>query len=875
MTVTLFNVLNLLFFGILIQEIKCVNFNNKVKLLEFETLSNSWSSILNSDEKIIIGCFDSDTGYEYKNFLKVINDIEDLETTKDLISSKKYLITDDAISLNNFLKRSAFNKVYIEAPEIIVLKKDNINGFLNYEYKSDQSFSEVSIKNFIIENSSEIIGNFDNVELIDNNLYYINGDKKASLYFTEKPFLFLNFQIFPNEYKNNVFKFFKYYKNQFNIVYTNQNKNIFPPFERLKFSPLSIIKHTKKRGMEKAYDSSIFKDSYVTTLYHYLDNIENELNNYSLDCLINFADKYNNNTLIPQKPKMQFENQIYDKVIEFKYQDYIVELNNKNYVDVTGDVFRDVYVLAYYPWSEDYEKIKPIWNELAKHLYNERNNIVIASYNVLENEVLNTEFKSRNDFPEIILYKSQYDDIENNKKKIVMYRREGSFSYESLASWITSTTVFNVILPFNIDHLKSRIESQGYVGTNNEYLFDRDKYMDYINSEHLAPKLDYEDLEEIRITSSYYLYQSKTAEIRPEPTYTSYKSPPQPPDPIPKAPENLFHKTLIFDNEAVLSIGIDIPYYEYPAKYVGAKEIKERVIRDDIRREKKKKEKAAMSTKNTKLTEALSNPGAKTVSLNDALGGTSSKTARLNEANKILGGSGAKSARLNEANNVLGSSGAKAARLNEANNILGGSGTKAGRLNEALNVLNGSGAKGTKSNDALNGSGTKAAMLNKAIGVLNNSGSKGTKSNEILNGSGAKAVGLNEFLDGSGAEGSNSNKVLNGSGAKAARLNEALDVLNNSGSKGTKSNEILNNSGSKGASLNEALSGSGAKGSKSDKALNDSEAKVVINGGSKGEKLNGGDTKTLPSQKIKKTKGLPKEHLKKRNNNYIYLDSEL
>jgi len=357
MTVTLFNVLNLLFFGILIQEIKCVNFNNKVKLLEFETLSNSWSSILNSDEKIIIGCFDSDTGYEYKNFLKVINDIEDLETTKDLISSKKYLITDDAISLNNFLKRSAFNKVYIEAPEIIVLKKDNINGFLNYEYKSDQSFSEVSIKNFIIENSSEIIGNFDNVELIDNNFYYINGDKKASLYFTEKPFLFLNFQIFPNEYKNNVFKFFKYYKNQFNIVYTNQNKNIFPPFERLKFSPLSIIKHTKKRGMEKAYDSSIFKDSYVTTLYHYLDNIENELNNYSLDCLINFADKYNNNTLIPQKPKMQFENQIYDKVIEFKYQDYIVELNNKNYVDVTGDVFRDVYVLAYYPWSEDYEKV--------------------------------------------------------------------------------------------------------------------------------------------------------------------------------------------------------------------------------------------------------------------------------------------------------------------------------------------------------------------------------------------------------------------------------------------------------------------------------------------------------------------------------------
>ena len=62
-----------------------------------------------------------------------------------------------------------------------------------------------------------------------------------------------------------------------------------------------------------------------------------------------------------------------------------------------------------------------------------------------------------------------------------------------------------MILPFNIDHLKSRIESQGYVGTNNEYLFDRDKYMDYINSEHLAPKLDYEDLEEIRISNCFLI----------------------------------------------------------------------------------------------------------------------------------------------------------------------------------------------------------------------------------------------------------------------------------------------------------------------------------------------------------------------------------
>jgi len=57
------------------------------------------------------------------------------------------------------------------------------------------------------------------------------------------------------------------------------------------------------------------------------------------------------------------------------------------------------------------------------------------------------------------------------------------------------------VIPFDINHIKSRIESQGYVGTNNEYLFDRDKYIEYINSEHLAPKLDNEDLEEMRISN--------------------------------------------------------------------------------------------------------------------------------------------------------------------------------------------------------------------------------------------------------------------------------------------------------------------------------------------------------------------------------------
>jgi hypothetical protein len=526
-----------------------------------------------------------------------------------------------------------------------------------------------------------------------------------------------------NKYTKDIYAVFRKIRRQFNIIYTYQNNNMLPPFEQLKYSPLTIIYNNKKEGLENAYEKSKFSESYILTFYNYMDNRVEEKSDFSYDNLVDFFNKYNNNTLIPQKPKMHFETQYNNKVIEFKFQNYIMELNLKNIVDVTGDVFKDVYVLIYYPWSEDYEKIKPIWNELAKNLYSKRNNIVLASYNVLDNEVLNTNFKNRNDYPEIVLYKSQINDIENNKKKIMMYRREAGFSYESLASWISYSSSFNIIIPFNINNLNSRIENQGYPGNNAEYIFDKDKYLNYMNNEHLAPKLNNEDLQEMRITSTYYSYQSKTAKLHSKPTYTSYKGPPPIPDPIPKAPENLFFKTLIFDNEAVLSIGIKIPYAEYPPKYVGAKEIKERIVRDDIKREKKKEEakKLAMNAKQSALNSVNNKNSGETLDpmnvnskqaelnkINDA------KNVRLNEAIKNSKGSDIKIVKLNEVN------GAKYIKLNNALKNPKDSSAKQIKLNEANN------AKNIKLNKKLTNSKSKQSLpfskdskkiaLNKALG---------------------------------------------------------------------------------------------------------------------------------------------------------------
>jgi len=64
---------------------------------------------------------------------------------------------------------------------------------------------------------------------------------------------------------------------------------------------------------------------------------------------------------------------------------------------------------------------------------------------------------------------------------------------------------FNITVPFNIDQLKLRIKNQGYIGNNAEDLFNRDKYFDYIDNEHLAPKMNYEDLEEIMISNYFFL----------------------------------------------------------------------------------------------------------------------------------------------------------------------------------------------------------------------------------------------------------------------------------------------------------------------------------------------------------------------------------
>ncbi|ORX44334.1 hypothetical protein BCR36DRAFT_399620 [Piromyces finnis] len=441
----LLNVLIFLIIGIYIQKIQCINFNNlkEADLIEVDNLFNNWNDYIDTKQRIIIGCFDSDNGIEYDNFIKAINSIESLETKKGLISSKKYSTIFNSNILNSYLGKKGINDIYVEAPEILVFKKDATNHILKYYYSADNNFREDSISKFIVESASEPMTKLEDIQLIDNYYYYIDSDNNhASLYSMEKPFIYLNLKNLNNKYISDVFNVLRQFKNQFNVVYTDENNFIRPPFENLKFSPLSIIKNVKKRGLEEAFDSSQFSDSYVTTIYHYTENMSENVyhQDLSYDFLIDFVNKYNNNTLIPQKPKKHFENQLNNKVIEFKYNDYVLELNNHNFIDVTGDVFKDVYVLVYYPWNEEYEMIKSIWNELAKNLYYERNNIILASYNVLENEVLNTEFKSRNDYPEIILYRSQIDDIENNKKKIIMYRREAGVSYETLASWITYTS---------------------------------------------------------------------------------------------------------------------------------------------------------------------------------------------------------------------------------------------------------------------------------------------------------------------------------------------------------------------------------------------------------------------------------------------------
>ncbi|OUM62795.1 hypothetical protein PIROE2DRAFT_61667 [Piromyces sp. E2] len=446
---SLFNVLKLIIIGILIQKIQCLNNNDskEADLIEVDTLISNWDNYIKANQRIVVGCFDSTDGIEYNNFVKAVNIIENLETVEGLISSKKYSTIFNTEIINSFLEKKHITDIYFEAPKVIVLKKDTLGHLLKYEYSADNSFTESSIEQFIVESASEIMAKLDDVHLIDNHYYYIdtNNNNQASIYSMEKPFIYLNLKNLSNKYTSDVFNVLRQYKNQFNVIYTSENKYMLPPFEYLKFSPLSIIKNVKKRGLEEAYDSSQFQETYVTTFYHFIENMdENIYNIHKQDLsyvnLIDFINKYNNNTLIPQKPKKHFENQMNNKVIELKYNDYVLELDNHNYVDITGDVFKDVYVFVYYPWNEDFEKIKLIWNELAKNLYHERNNIILASYNVLDNEILNTEFKNRNDFPEFILYRSQIDDIENNRKKIIMYRREGGFSYESLASWITFTT---------------------------------------------------------------------------------------------------------------------------------------------------------------------------------------------------------------------------------------------------------------------------------------------------------------------------------------------------------------------------------------------------------------------------------------------------
>jgi len=346
----IFNVLKLIIIGILIQKIHCINIRNskEADIIERDTLFNNWNNYINANQRIVIGCFDNSDSIEYNNFIKAINAIESLETVEGLISSKKYSVIVDADLLNSFLEKKNINDIYVEAPQVFVFKADTLSHLLKYEYSAERSFSEDSIKQFIIESASELMTKLDNVHLIENNYYYIDSDNnnQASIYSVEKPFIYLNLKNLNNKFTGDVFNVLKQYENQFNVVYTNENKFMLPPFEYLKYSPFTIIKNVKKRGLEEAYDSSQFSESYVTTLYHYIDNTSGDVNKQDLsyNSLIDFINKYYNNTLIPQKPKKHFEQQINNKVIELKYDDYILELNNHNYVDITGDVFKDVYV---------------------------------------------------------------------------------------------------------------------------------------------------------------------------------------------------------------------------------------------------------------------------------------------------------------------------------------------------------------------------------------------------------------------------------------------------------------------------------------------------------------------------------------------------
>ena len=323
--------------------------------------------------------------------------------------------------------------------------------------------------------------------------------------------------------------------------------------------------------------------------------------------------------------------------------------------------------------------------------------------------------------------------------------------------------------------------------------------------------------------STYFSYQSKTIESHSRPTYTSYKDDPPIPDPIPKAPENFFFKTFIFDDEAVLSIGIKIPYAEYPPKYVGAKVIKERIIRDDIRMSEKKAKKLAKD----------SVINSKAATLNNYRSGKSLKAAALVGANKDNKAKNAKALayenKLDTMNlapeqkqkllekNANNLAGAKGAKLNE---FLSNSNTNNAKLNEPSGN---SGSKAVKLDEALGNTGSKAAKLDETLG---SSSSKGIKLKEALNNSGSKGDKLNEALNNSGSKGDKLKEALGNSGSKAAKLNE---TLKNSNSKNSKVNETLNNSGSKGDKLNEYLGNTGTKGDKLNDAINKDNTKKASN----------------------------------------------